>query len=148
MQAGGVVAYGLQALGFFATLMFDLNIFEKLGYLGLWLTHGVLLSNLSMMTVVGYIIVAIAKHRKTTYSLNTTEYWIVLSSYVVVQAGLGILALHYAKDTVMYMVSEEMKDLCEKYGALCNDYGLMSSDEESSSSSVDGSTLATKEWDW
>ena len=60
-QAGGVVSFGLQSLGFFATLMFDLNIFEKLGYLMTWFTHGVLLANLSAMTVIGYFIVAIAK---------------------------------------------------------------------------------------
>ena len=147
MQAGGVVAYGLQALGFFATLMFDLNIFERLGYLGIWFTHGVLLANLSMMTVMGYLIVAIAKHNKTTVSQNTTEQWIVLSSYLVVQVGLGLLALTYARDTVMYMVAAEMKDICEKYGALCNDYGVMSS-EDSSSGAVDGSSLVLDNWDW
>ena len=61
MQAGGVVAFGLQSLGFFAAFIFDLGIFEKLGYLMTWFTHGVLLANLSFMTVVGYFIVAITK---------------------------------------------------------------------------------------
>ena len=113
MQAGGVVSFGLQSLGFFATLFFDLGIFEKLGYLMTWFTHGVLAANLSVMTVVGYLIVGIAKFESTNMQSNTTEMWIVLASYVVAQVGLGLLFLTYARDTVMYMVAAEMKDICE-----------------------------------
>ena len=147
MQTGGVVGFGLQSLGFFATLMFDLNIFEKLGYLMMWLTHGVLLANLSFVTVLGYVIVALATYTESAY-VGTTEMWITLATYVVVQGGLMMLAAHYAKDTVMYMVAEEMQDLCTKFGAMCNDYGLMSASEGSSSDAVDGSSLNTDVWDW
>ena len=151
MQAGGVVAFGLQSLGFFAAFIFDLGIFEKLGYLMTWFTHGVLLANLSFMTVVGYFIVAIAKFSKTDGIMghgamkNTTEMWIVFSSYVVVQLGLGMLFLTYAKDTVMYMVAAEMKDICEKYGALCNDYGVM---ESSNSTAADVAGTNLVQWEW
>ena len=151
MQAGGVVGFGLQSLGFFAAFIFDLGIMERLGYLMTWFTHGVLLANLSFMTVVGYFIVAIAKFNKTSGILghgameNTTEMWIVFASYVVVQLGLGMLFLTYAKDTVMYMVADEMKDICEKYGALCNEYGVLES-SNSSAADVAGTNLSA--WDW
>ena len=148
MQAGGVVSFGLQSLGFFATLIFDLGIFEKLGYLMTWFTHGVLAANLSVMTVVGYFIVGIAKFESNNLQSNTTEMWIVLASYVVAQIGLGLLFLTYARDTVMYMVAAEMKDICEKYGALCKDYGVMEADDDSTASAGSNLAVDTFQWDW
>lgn len=144
-QAGGVVAFGLQSLGFFAAFIFDLGIMEKLGYLMTWFTHGVLLANLSMMTVVGYFIVGISKHQKTNTGSTSTELWVVLASYVVVQLSLAAVFLSYAQDTVMYLVADEMKDICEKYGALCNDYGVM---ESSNPNATDVAATNLANWDW
>ena len=58
-QAGGVVSFGLQSLGFFAVLIFDLSIYERLAYLATWFTHGVLLANISFITTVSYWSVSI-----------------------------------------------------------------------------------------
>ena len=35
----------------------------------------------------------------------------------------------FAWGAVMYVVSGEMKDLCEKYGTLCDEYNLMYADD-------------------
>lgn len=124
MQATGVLSFGLQSLAFFATFIFNLNIFERLGYIALWFVHGGLWANLSFITVVGYLITALARYMDSSY-VGTTEMWITLAVYVVVQVGLGMLQLTYMSDTVMYMVAEELKSLCDTYGVLCRDYGIM-----------------------
>ena len=45
----------------------------------------------------------------------------------------------------MYLVADEMKDICEKYGALCNDYGVM---ESSNPNATDVAATNLANWDW
>ena len=52
MQAGGVVSYGLLALGFLGAFIYDFNILERLGMIGLWITHGMMFSHLSFITTI------------------------------------------------------------------------------------------------
>ena len=71
MQAGGTIAFGLQALGFILSLIFDFNILERLVYIGLWMTHGAIYGQLSFVTVVAYFITAIAKYETSIYEGTT-----------------------------------------------------------------------------
>ena len=137
MQTGGVVAFGLQALGFFASFIFHFSLFEKLAYLGIWVVHGIALGNLSAITVVGYSVVAIAEfNRNNAGYVTTTEMWITLAVYVAVQLGFAILGKVYALDTALYMVAEEAKDLCDQFGTFCHDYGVLEP-----TTAIDGSSL-------
>ena len=98
--------------------MFDLNIFERVAYLMLWFVHGIILGNLSFVTVVGYVSTAIDQYTTSNY-VGKREMWLTLTVYIVSQLAMALVGLVYAKDTVMYMVAGELKDLCEKYGAFC-----------------------------
>ena len=124
MQAGGTIAFGLQAFGFLLSLIFELNFFEKLGYIGLWAIHGAIFGQLSFITVVSYFIAAIAKYKTSIYE-DTTEMWITLAVYAAVQTAAGFVGLTYMKDTVMYLIAQELKDICETYGALCGEMGVL-----------------------
>ena len=57
-----------------------------------------------------------------------------LGIFLAIQLGAAVVGRIYAKDTVLYLVAEEMKDLCDKFGLLCSDYGVMTPEND-----VDGS---------
>ena len=127
MQANGVVSYGLPALAFLASWIFDLNIMERLGYIMLWFTHGGILALLGAMTTGIYMIVAMSKYEMSAYS-TLTEVGVVFAIYTVIEIGFAILARYTMKDTILYMVAVELKEICDKYGELCNDYGILGRD--------------------
>ena len=107
MQAGGTIAFGLQAFGFLLALMFDFGFLERLAYLELWLVHGGMFGLLSFTTVVAYFITAIAKYKESIYE-DTKEMWITMSVYAAVQIGAGVVGVMYMKDTIMYMIAQEL----------------------------------------
>ena len=146
MQATGVVSYGLPALAFIASWMFDLNVMERLGYIMLWVTHGGILALLGAMTTGIYMIVAMSKYEMSAYT-SIDEIGIVFAVYTVIQIGFAILAKFTMWDTVMYMISGELKEICEKYGELCSQYGILEKkDGADASSTGDMSNLAA--WTW
>ena len=146
MQANGVVSYGLPALAFLASWIFDLNIMERLGYIMLWVTHGGILALLGAMTTGIYMIVAMSKYETSAYS-TLTEVGVCFAIYTVIQIGFAILAMYTMKDTIMYMVADELKEICEKYGELCSDYGVLEKKAGTDTSSTgDMSNLAA--WTW
>ena len=146
MQATGVVSYGLPALAFLGSFMFDLNLMERLGYIMLWIQHGGILALLGILTTVIYLIVALAKYEMSAYS-TTTEMGIVLAVYGVVQIGFAVLAKFTLWDTIMYMVADELKEICEKYGELCSEYNVLEKKADADQSSNDDvSNLSV--WAW
>ena len=127
-------------------MIFELNFFEKLGYIGLWITHGAIFGQLSFITVVAYFIAAIAKYKTSIYE-GTTEMWITMSVYAVVQIAAGFVGLMYMKDTVMYLVAQELKDICETYGALCGELGVLTPNESADDfDEVAGNSLVGFTW--
>ena len=146
MQAGGTIAFGLQALGFILSLIFDFSILERLVYIGLWMTHGAIYGQLSFVTVVAYFITAIAKYETSIYE-GTTEMWITMAVYAAIQIGAGILGMHYMKDTVLYLIAQELKDICETYGALCGELGVLETNQSADDfDEVDGTSLVAWQW--
>ena len=126
--------------------MFDLNVMERLGYIMLWVTHGGILALLGAMTTGIYMIVAMSKYEMSAYS-TLTEVGVVFAIYTVIQIGFAILAMYTMKDTIMYMVADELKEICEKYGELCSDYGVLEKKADADTSSTgDMSNLAA--WTW
>ena len=108
------------------------------------LTHGGIGGLLSFTTVLSYLIAALAKYTESDYEC-TQEMWIVMAVYVVMQFGAALVGLHYIKDTIMYLVAGELKDICETYGALCGQLGVM--EPNSDFEEVDGTSLQTWVWD-
>lgn len=148
MQATGVVAYGLPALAFLGSWMFDLSVMERLGYIMLWIQHGGILAFLGILTTVIYLIVALAKYEMSAYS-GTTEMGVVLAVYGVVQIGFAVLAKFTMWDTIMYMVAGELKEICEKYGELCSEYNVLEKKAGADQGSDDDlSSLASGVWAW
>ena len=82
MQAGGVVSWGLPALAFLASFMFDLNLLERLGLLMLGFTHIGLLGCLTVITVISYLVVALIKYEDSMFSAMW-EIGVTLAVYLV-----------------------------------------------------------------
>ena len=104
MQAGGVVAYGLPALAFLASFIFDLNVMERLGYIMLWVTHGGLLGMLADITVISYLVVALIKY-ETSVNISMTCIGVTLAIFTALNIGWDVLLKFFIGDTVMYMVA-------------------------------------------
>ena len=126
--------------------MFDLNVMERLGYIMLWVTHGGILALLGAMTTGIYMIVAMSKYEMSAYS-TLTEVGVCFAIYTVIQIGFAILAKFTMWDTVMYMISGELKEICEKYGELCSDYGVLEKKADATTSS-DGDMSNLAAWTW
>ena len=146
MQAGGVVSYGLQALMFLGNFMFDFSLLERLGYVMLWIVHGGILGHLNVLTVLSYLVVAAVKFEESP-AVKLWCIWTAFAVYLVVQVGLMILSLYYLKDTIMYMVAGEIKDICENYGELCSEYGVLEK-KQGSSEEIEGTSLSSWNWDY
>ena len=127
MQAGGVLSYGVPAVGFLASWVFKLNIMERLGMIMMWVIMGVLFAHLSFVTVFSYFITAGALYTDNMggNTVTKTEIWVTWAVYTVVQAGFGFLLLKFGKDTILYLVAGELEKICEKYGAFCTQMGVL-----------------------
>ena len=124
MQAGGMVAYGLQAALFIGSFIFDLHFFERLGFVMTWVTHGFMLSYLSITTVFAYFCTSLYRYKTSPYE-SKKEIRITTSVYLLTEVGLFLLSSYFLRDTVMYLVAGELKDLCETYGAFCSEMGIL-----------------------
>ena len=145
MQAGGVVAWGLPALAFLGSFIFELNIMERLGYILLWVVHGGLLGMLSDITVVSYLVVALVNYKDSTH-VTMACIGIVLAIFFVMQVGWEILLKYFAGDTIMYMIAGELKMICEKYGELCSEYGILDKNDQGDNFQEVATELNT--WVW
>ena len=72
----------------------------------------------------GYGVVAIGDYTDSEIT-KKVEIWMTLGVFATMQVGSAVVGRIYGLDTIMYLVSEEMKELCDKFGLLCNDYGIM-----------------------
>ena len=145
MQAGGVVAYGLPALAFLASFIFDLNVMERLGYIMLWVTHGGLLGMLADITVISYLVVALVKY-ETSVNISMTCIGVTLAIFTALNIGWDVLLKFFIGDTVMYMVAGEIKEICEKYGELCSEYGILEKNDQGDKFEEVGTELNS--WVW
>ena len=144
MQATGVIGYGLQALAFFAALMFDLSIIERLGFFWIWAVHGAIGGLLGAITVISYFVVAVTQYESSNYS-DTTEYWITGAVYAVAELLFAFIGVYFAYDTVMFLVAQEIKDICENYGALCSEYSIL---EKNDSGFIEADGTSLSHWVW
>ena len=104
--------------------MFDFNLLERIGYIELWIIHGAIFGQLSFITVVAYFISAIVKYKESVYE-DKREMWITLTAYTAIQIVAFYVGIAHFKNTVMYLVAKELKDICETYGALCGQMGVL-----------------------
>ena len=121
MQAGGVIATGLQLLFFPFTFM-DLHLWERVGYVLLWVFHGTGGGILSTTTVIAYFITDLIEYEHdTNFSKKNT--WITLVIYIAFQIKSIFLAHKFFPSMVFYMLGPEINKLCDKYDRLCNGFG-------------------------
>ena len=144
MQAGGVVTYGLLALAFLGSFLFEFGLLERLGYILGWVIHGGLLAMLSEITVISYLVVALIKYEASSH-ITMTNIGVTLGVYTVVQIGWDFLTMHFFGDTIMYMLAGEIKQICEEYGELCSQYGILDKNESGDNFEEVGTEL---NWTW
>ena len=119
---------------------------ERLVLIGLWVVHGGIYGMLSFVTVVSYLIVGLVKYESSDYS-SESEMGIVLGVYTLVQFGFFMLGSHYLMDTIMFLVAQEVKDICENYGMFCSEYGILDTNNSGDDfSEADGTSLAFITW--
>ena len=146
MQAGGVVSFGLQAMAYLGGWLFDFNVMERLAIVLLWITHGGIAGMLTVFTVISYLVVAVIQYEDSMYSARL-EMGLTMMTYGLVQIGFLFLTKYFAWDTFMYLVSGEMKELCEKYGELCSQYGVLEKNDKGDDfEETDGTSLVN--WVW
>ena len=90
MQAGGVVAYGLQALAFIGSFIFDFGIMERFGLVSLWITHGTMASYLSITTVFAYFCTSLYRYMDSNY-VKKREIRTASAVYLIVELGMFLL---------------------------------------------------------
>ena len=62
--------------------------------------------------------------------LKESEIWGAFGIYTAVQVMAAFLGQHYLFDSVMYLLSAEIKEWCEAHPGVCDDYGVLSRSEE------------------
>lgn len=57
--------------------------------------------------------------------LDKVEIWGVFGVYAAVQLIMAFLGQHYFIDSIMYLLSAEIKDWCEAHPGVCEDYSVL-----------------------
>ena len=118
------MCYGILSLAFLFSFAFDFDFYEKLGYIGIWIVHGGILGMVSDVVIISYLVVALIKYIESPY-VSMLEIGIVLAIFTVLQVTYAVLLMEFFGDLVMYMISGELKEICDKYGDLCSEYGIL-----------------------
>ena len=123
MQAGTMITYGLQCFFFPFSFMRDLNVVERLTYVGFWIINGGLLNILTATTIIGYLIVTLVKYEEDTQfakkSVTTT-----LLLYLVLVLKSAVLSRKHFKSMIFFMLGDEINWLCDRNSSLCAGWGL------------------------
>ena len=61
--------------------------------------------------------------------LKKSEIWGVTGTYMGVQVIMAFLGQHYLFDSIMYLLSAEIKEWCENHPGVCDDYGVLDREE-------------------
>ena len=122
MQAGTMINYGLQAFFFPFTFM-NLNVAEKLIYVGFWIINGGLWNVLTATTIIGYLIVTISKY-ETDSQFAKKSVWTTLLLYLLLVLKSAVLGHKHFKSMIFFMLGDEINWLCDKNDSLCAGWGL------------------------
>ena len=58
-------------------------------------------------------------------ALPKMEIWGVFGTYLGAQLFAHFIGTHYLWDSVMYLLSAEIKEWCENHPGVCEDYGVL-----------------------
>ena len=101
----------------------DLNLFERIGFVFLWIVHGFIFGQLTVITVLSYFVVSAINYTHDP-SFAIKNVWITLLIYLAFQVKAFFLWHAYFKDTAFYMLGTEINEICDKYPGLCKGWGL------------------------
>ena len=101
----------------------NLYIWERFGYIMLWVVHGTCLGIMSMATTIAYLIISGIKY-KDDPTFRKKNIWITLALYLAFQVKSVYIGHKYFVDMVFYMFGTEINVLCDKYEHLCKGFGF------------------------
>ena len=82
----------------------------------------------SDITVLSYLVVALIKY-KDSFFVTMTEIGAVLAASTVLHIGYDVILFFFLGDAMMYLMADDIKQVCEKYGELCSEYGILEKHE-------------------
>ena len=76
------------------------------------------------MVVLSYFVVAAVSYQSSIYS-SVAEIMITFTIYFLFQGLMFFIMGYFGLDTILYLVSSELANLCELYGYFCIEYGIL-----------------------
>ena len=101
----------------------ELYLWERIGYIMLWIVNGLVIGLLDIVTILSYFVVAAVKwtddpdfeHKYVWITFATVAVWFVKTIW---------LLRHFFKDSLFFMLGTEINAICDKYPDLCKGWGL------------------------
>ena len=122
MWIGAIVTHGLQAL-FFPLTFIDHKIIDFI-YAGSWAILGIVPAILLFINVNAFFLAAVDTYELHS-DIDSEEIEYTILAYILSEFALGVLTKTFLWDSVMYMLSEDVKDWCESRAEFCTDYGVL-----------------------
>merc|ERR1712060_940071 len=95
-------------------------------YLGMLVLFGGLYGFYITASTIIFQFQAIRGYDMSDAMLEKKEIWGTFGIYTVIQLIASFLGQHYLYDSVMYLLSAEIKEWCEAHPGVCEDYNVLS----------------------
>ena len=122
MTYGSVVTYGLAFL--FWLISFANKSTTSYLYIGMLLFFGAFYGFYITAQTIIFQFQAIKDYSPDMY-LKKSEIWGVTGTYMGIQVIASWLGQHFLFDSIMYLLSAEIKEWCENHPGVCDDYGVL-----------------------
>jgi len=126
MTYGGVVTYGLAFL--FWLISFANKSTTSYLYIGMLFFFGAFYGFYITAQTIIFQFQAIKDYYPDMY-LKKSEIWGVTGTYMGIQVIASWLGQHFLIDSIMYLLSAEIKEWCENHPGVCDDYGVLDKNE-------------------
>ena len=127
MTYGSVVTYGLAFL--FWLISFANHSTTSYLYIGMLFFFGAFYGFYITAQTIIFQFQAIREFNPAQMYLKKSEIWGVTGTYMGVQVISAWLGQHFLIDSIMYLLSAEIKEWCENHPGVCDDYGVLDKNE-------------------
>ena len=94
-------------------------------YLGMLFLFGGLYGFYVTASTIIFQFQAVRNYNMADSALPKMEIWGFFGTYLSTQLIASFLGTHYLWDSVMYLLSAEIKEWCEDHPGVCDDYGVL-----------------------
>ena len=123
MTWGSLISYGI-AFVFWATSFVHKSTASYL-YIGMLLAFAGLYGFYITATTIIFQFQAIKGYSMLDTNLPKMEIWGFFGTFLGSQLFAHFIGTHYLWDSVMYLLSAEIKEWCENHPGVCEDYGVL-----------------------